>query len=501
MIIKKDKDIIASYFEDASGMTGAFGDFVAIVENEREVSDFLVDASVKKMPVTISGGLTANTGAGLAFGGAVLSLEKLNFIGNVCLIDYKNAFIKVGAGARLVDIKDKVFKEGWIYPPDPTEKNSLIGGNISTNASGGRGFKFGATRKYIKSLKIIFTDGSSSQIERGKYTADLNGRISFNTDKGKKEIVLPKYKLPNIKNAAGYYNYPNADLIDIFIGSEGTLGAIVEAELFLKPSFKELFGGIVFFDSPNLAFDFAAQIKAKAEIAGQSRNDDPIINPMSLEYMDKNALDLVRSFYPQIPQKSCAAIMFEQDIYNGGNADDFLEKWIDFMYANSIDENAVWFAQNAREMQEFLKLRRKIPETVNEIVKRNKIPKVGTDFAVPEGCLAEIYNFCEKSFKESGIFYLIFGHIGENHLHANIIASNEEEFVKTRQIYSKIIDKVIELGGTVSAEHGIGKLRRIFLEKMVGQEALEEMFNFKKSLDSANILGLNNIFPNHSQLS
>ncbi|MDR0823219.1 MAG: FAD-binding oxidoreductase [Endomicrobium sp.] len=517
MIIKKDQSTIISYFEDASGMRGAFADFAAIAENEKDISDFLIEASNKKIPVTIAAALTANTGAGLAFGGAVLSLEKLNQIGSIQKINNQSAYIKVGAGARLADIKDKVFKEGWLYPPDPTEKNSLIGGNISTNASGGRSFKFGSTRKYVKSLKIIFTDGSSSQIERGKYKADSNGKISFDTDKGKKDIVLPKYKLPHIKNAAGYYNEDNADLIDIFIGSEGTLGVIAEADLFLIPAFKELFGGVIFFNSQNAAFDFAAQIKSKvsllrhcgldpqshptqcgwstAEIAGQARNDRGSINPMSLEYMDKNALDLVRPFYPQIPSKSCAAIMFEQDIYDGDNADDFLEKWLSFMQANSIDENNIWFAQNSREMQKFLQFRHKIPETVNEIVQKNKIPKVGTDFAVPQEHLSEIYDFCEKEFKKSGIFYLIFGHIGENHLHANIIASNDAEFQKTRQIYEKIIEKVVKLGGTASAEHGIGKLRHVFLEKMVGNFGLQEMSKFKKSLDPFNILGIGNIFP------
>ncbi|MDR3244644.1 MAG: FAD-binding oxidoreductase [Elusimicrobiota bacterium] len=489
MLIKKDKDMLASYFEDASGMKGSYADFAAIAQSEKDISDFLIDASQKKIPVTIAGALTANTGAGLSYGGAVLSLEKLNNIGEIEIHSDKKAFITVQAGARLIDISDKVFKEGWLYPPDPTEKNSLIGGNISTNASGGRGFKFGSTRQYIQSLKIIFSDGSIAQIKRGQYIADLNGQISFQTSSGIKQIVLPKYNLPKIKNAAGYYNYPNADLIDIFIGSEGTLGVISEAKLLLLPAYKELFGGIIFFDLPYGAFDFTLVVKNKI------KNNDSYIKPMSLEYLDSNSINLIRPFYPQIPKDAKSAIMFEQDIYKEDDENLYIDKWIDFMRENQIDEDKVWFAQNIKEMQKFKELRHKIPETVNAIVKRNAIPKVGTDFAVPDNRLKDIYDFCETKFKESGIFYLIFGHIGESHFHANIVASNEEEFIKTRKLYEQIIKKVIEYGGTVSAEHGIGKLRHIFLKEMVGQSGLKEMAKFKKSLDKSYILCLDNIFP------
>jgi D-lactate dehydrogenase (cytochrome) len=493
MIIKEDKDIIQNYFEDNSGVRGSNADFVAIVENEEEIPVFLKEMSDKKVPVTIAGALTANTASALAFGGVVLSLEKLNKIGEIKKIDNDNALITVQAGVRLSDIKSKAKNEGWLYPPDPTEKNAFIGGNIATNASGGRGFKFGVTRDYIKAMKGVLADGSTFFIERGRHFADKDGKIVFSTNKGKKEIILPKYILPKIKNAAGYYNYPQADLVDVLIGSEGTLCIFIEATLKLIPHFKEAFGGIIFFDDRNKAYKFVEKIKNISKKT-KSENVKTSINAMSLEYFDKNALFLIKDAYPLIHANVEAGIMFEQDVYND-NSDILMEQWVKEIGSSAIDLEKVWFASNIFEMEKFRTFRHKIPEKVNEIVKKNKVPKVGTDFAVPEGKLLEIVNFCEQEFKKAGVFNLTFGHIGENHLHANIVAANEQEYSECRQMYVRIAQKVVELGGTVSAEHGIGKLRHVFLEKMLKKEGFKELAKLKKSLDTNGILGVDNIFP------
>jgi D-lactate dehydrogenase (cytochrome) len=493
MIIKKDKNIIQNYFEDNSGIRGSNADFVAIAEKEEDIPIFLKEMSAKKVPITIAGALTANTASGLAFGGVVLSLERLNKVGKIKKIDESYALIAVQAGVRVSNIKAKTYSEGWLYPPDPTEKNAFIGGNIATNASGGRGFKFGVTRDYVKALKVAFADGSIAFIERGKYFADKNGKMIFDTNKGKKNITLPKYILPNIKNAAGYYNKPQADLIDILIGSEGTLCVFIESVLKLIPHFKEVFGGIIFFDDRNKAYEFVKRIKSISKRA-KFENQKNSINAMSLEYFDKNALFLIKDDYPVMSENVEAGIMFEQDVYED-NSGVLMEEWIKEIEDNDINLEKIWFASNFSEVEKFRIFRHKIPEKVNEIVKKNKIPKVGTDFAVPDGKFFTIVDFCEKEFENAGVFNLTFGHIGENHLHANILASNEREYEECRKMYIRIAQKVVELGGTVSAEHGIGKLRHAFLAKMLGEEGFKELAQFKKSFDTNGILGVDNIFP------
>ncbi len=490
MIIKTDKDTIKKYFEDSSGMLGAFADKIYIPENRQDVINIVEQANKTKNPITIAAGCTGVTGGCLAYGGVVLSTEKLDNIGTVKEISKAKALITVGAGAIVNKIKEFVLQNGWMYPPDPTEKNATIGGNISTDASGGRGFKYGTTRNYINAIEIVLPDGSYANIKRGQIFADNNGIIKFETSKGLQTITLPKYKLPKIKNAAAYYNYKNADLIDVFIGHEGTLGVIISAELILIKPFEQLFGGIIFFDNREKSWSFVKEIR---ELSNKNKNSKTEITALSLEYFDKNALNLIKPYYPVIPQNVDAGILFEQDC-SQDTYDILMEKWVDIIEKYGINIDNVWFASNAKQQEEFRIFRHKIPETVNEIVRRNKIPKVGTDVAVPHDKLKEMILFCEQKFNENKLLNLTFGHIGESHLHANIIAATQEEYNKCKTIYLEIAKKAVELGGTVTAEHGIGKVKHHFLKAMLGNEGIEEMRKFKLSLDKNNVLGRDNMF-------
>jgi len=494
MIIKTNQDFIQHYFEDSSGMLGAHAEKLIIAESADDVIKVMKESCLKKTPVTVVGGATGVTGGCLAFGGTILSTEKLNSIEHVKRISEHKALLKTGAGAFVSDIKNFVLANGWLYPPDPTEKNATVGGNISTNASGGRGFKYGTTRDYINAIEIVFPDGSFSKIERGCIFADDKGEVVFYTDIGQKKIKLPTYTLPKIKNATGYFNKKNADLIDIFIGSEGTLGVIVSAELILIKPFEAMFGGIIFFEDRKKSWDFVTEVRNISKMHDEKNG----INAMSLEYFDKNALTLIKKDYPVIPDNVDAGILFEQDC-SKNNYDSILDKWIKLIEKYGIDINKVWFATNEKEQEEFRKFRHKIPERVNELVKKYKIPKVGTDIAVPHDKLEEIINFCEDLFNKSKLTYLTFGHIGESHLHANLIASTKQEYEKCRQLYLEIAKKAVTLGGTVSAEHGIGKTKHPFAEAMLGKEGIEEMRKFKLSLDPCNILGQNNIFKKIDQ--
>jgi D-lactate dehydrogenase (cytochrome) len=309
---------------------------------------------------------------------------------------------------------------------------------------GGRGFKFGVTRDYVMALKVIFSDSSQGYFERGKYFANKNGEIVFDTSEGKKRVTLPKYCLPVVKNAAGYYNRLGTDLIDVLIGSEGTLCVIVEAVL--KLNFKEVFGGIIFFDNFNRLYEFVCKIKSISKMA-KCGNIKNMINAMSLEYFDKNALSIIKSDYPIIPENTVGGIMFERDIYES-NPDILMEKWIEVINDSDVDLEKVWFASDLIQQEKLRIFRRRIPERINEIVRKNNVPKVATDFAVPENELLTIIDFCNKKFERIGIFNLTFGHIGENHLHTNILASNEKEYEQCMHICSDVAQKIVDIGGT-----------------------------------------------------
>ena len=301
MIIKTDKDIIQSYFEDHSGLLGGHADRVYLPENENDIIEILKEASQKRNPVTVSGAGTGVAGSRVPFGGSVMSLERMNRILEIKQLSETDAVMTVQPGVTIKDIKDFAAQNGgWMYPPDPTEQNSFIGGNVATNASGSRGFKYGSTRPYIRRLKIILSDGESLDITRGRFFADAGGRIILPLKSGDKAVQLPRYVLPDIKNAAGYYNYPGMDLIDLFIGNEGTLGVISEIEIALKPLTGNIMGGMAFFLQEDAAWNFASDIRT-ASLHNRIRKLKGI-NALSLEYFDRHALSLLKEDYPHIPE-------------------------------------------------------------------------------------------------------------------------------------------------------------------------------------------------------
>ncbi len=473
MIIKTDKDVIASYLHDESGLLGAHCDKVFIPETYQEVSDVLKQASFDKTPIYLSGAGTGVTGGRLPFGGVVISLEKLDRI-----LDIKPGEIRVQAGVPITRIHEAAGSIGYIYPPDATEWDASIGGNIATNASGSRSFKYGATRNYVEEIKVVLAGGKVLDIPRGKYSAkgrsfDLSADMHFN---------IPDYKMPDIKNAAGYYSKENMDLIDLFIGSEGTLGVIVEARLKLLPMQGYTFAAFAFFDKVPHALDFVEQARISSAV-----------DPLAIEYFDRNAIKLLKKKFDFMPDGPEAVIFFEEEI-TPEKEDCFLDNWAALLGNNGVNIEDVWSATESKKEAEFKNIRHEIPVLVNEIIRERGIPKVGTDIAVPSERFREMFDMYREELSGSGMDHLIFGHIGDSHLHANILPKNEQEQEKAKEIYLKFAKKAVSLGGTVSAEHGIGKLKHAFLREMYGDSGISEMIRVKKYLDPGFILSRDNIF-------
>jgi len=477
MIIKRDPDIIKSYFEDYSGLLGGYADRVVLPGNEKEIRDIMLEASSKKIPVTISGGGTGVTGARIPFGGWVISTENLN---KIMAIDEENMSATLQPGVRLSDLENEVSKKGLIYLPDPTEPNAFLGGTISTNASGAKGFKYGPTRNYIKRLKILLSTGDTLDIKRGDYSIKKGEAFSLKLKNKEIKIKIPDYSMPEIKTAAGYYIKDNMDLVDLFIGHEGTLCFILEADIALGKRPEGVMSFFSFFVSEDDAVNFVNDAKAS--------------NAMSLEYMDTHSLALLRTKYPNIPLSAKGLIYFEQD-YKKESEPIAIDSWAKLLEKHKALMEESYFADSDKERAKLKELRHALPDSVNEIVKKNKMPKVGTDIAVPDDKFKEMLEFYKKKLSSCKIDYVIFGHIGESHMHVNMLPKTEEEFKKSRAVYMEFVKKAVSLGGTVSAEHGIGKLKHTFLEAMYGKDNLKQMAVLKKTLDPACILGLDNIFP------
>lgn len=488
MIIKTDPDIIKNYFEDTSNLKGGHAEEVAMPQDESELSSFVREANIRKMAVTISGGGTGTTGARIPFGGAIVSTEKLNRISD---ISERAMSVTAQAGAFVDDIKSGAEKHGLFYTSHPTERTATVGGTVATNASGSRSFKYGPTRKYVKRLKMVLASGEILDISRGKqFLTRDNSSITLPLGT-QITIPLPTYKMPGIKNAAGYFARDGMDLIDLFIGQEGTLSIITEVEFGLVKKPYGILSCFVFFREESDAWRFSIEARSLLRKKIALRRTD--FDILSLEYFDSNALRLLSKKNSNIPAGMSAAIFFEQELHEKMK-ESFPEDWVDLISAHNASLDNTWVAMNEKDAGRFTEFRHSIPESVNEIVRKNGFRKFSTDIAVPDQNFLEMMNFYADVFKKSGLDYIIFGHIGESHVHVNILPRSEPELEKAKQVSLTFVKKGILLGGTVSAEHGIGKIKHKYLEEMYGKSAVLEMARIKKALDPNCILGLDNIF-------
>ncbi len=474
MLIKKEQSTIRGYFEDASNLTGGNAECVYIPESEGEVAEIVRECSASKKPLTVSAGGTGVVGGRIPFGGAVISTEKLD---NVIEINVKEEYAVLQSGVIVDSFLKELARKSLFYPPFPTEKTAFIGGNIATNASGEYSFKFGCTRKYVRRIKLVLPGGELVNVRRGEVLAK-NGMLEIPSAGIK--FAVPGYRMPDVvKNSAGYYSQTGMDLIDLFIGSEGTLGIIIEAEVDVIEQLPDVFFCAVFFKASGDAFSMVRELKLQTDV---------LEGILCLEYFDGNSLEYLREFYQRIPVGAGGCVMFGAQM----NSPDSFDVWDRLL--NGYSSMDTWFGDTEKHKEELYAFRHKLPEAVNDIVRKNMYPKISTDIVVPEDKFYDMNEYYLEKLGKAGVKHVVFGHIGENHLHINFLPENEEELRKARAIYLEFIRKAVELGGTVSGEHGIGKIKKQFLKMMYGQYGIEEIVRVKKAIDRNCILCPGNIF-------
>jgi len=492
MQVKTIRDDLQDYLSDASNLPGGNAEKLFIPETRAEIAEILKEANERQIQVTISGARTGTVGGAIPFGGYIVSLEKFKKL-EISRTKTGGKAV-VGCGVLLTDVQKAVDAKGLFYPPDPTEWSCQIGGTVATNASGARSFKYGSTRAYVEGLEVVLPSGDFLKIKRGEVFSE-NGFIVLKTEEGNLiRAKLPTYDQPDVrKNTSGYFTGEKLDAIDLFIGSEGTLGVITEIELKLLPKTEDVLSGIVFFRENDDLLNLVDEVKALSFDARNSEAGDKNLDASVLEYFDEKSLEFIKEKFPDMPENMAGAIFFEQETKDE-NENALFEEWNGLFEKHNAEIEQSWFAVNQRDLEKMREFRHALPVSVNERIVRYKQRKVGTDMAVPDDKFASFLKFYKRKLMESGLDYVIFGHIGDNHLHVNMIPKNEEEMTKARYLYGRFIAQSIMLGGTISAEHGIGKLKSKYLYVMYGERYLNEMAELKKAFDVNNILGRGNIF-------
>lgn len=488
MIIKTDPSEIQNFLSDASNFKGEC-EAVYFPENKEEVKSILKEANLLRKRVTVSGNGTGLTGARVPQNGIVISTEKLN---RIIEINTTQGYAILEPAVLLSDFLEKLKEVGFFYPPDPTEKNCFIGGTVATNASGAKTFKYGPTRCFVEELEVILPTGDEIYLIRGKYIAS-DYILKLLTYEGSEfTLRLPEYELPLTKNASGYFSQRNIDAIDLFVGSEGTLGIFTKIKLRILPLPQNIISAIFFFKDNIDALEF---IQEARNISYSTRKQNLINEPdaLALEFFDSNSLEFLKPEYPNIPDEVKAAVWLEQEA-NISNEDLLLERWTSILLKHKGSEELVWFATDEKERFKISEFRHTVAAKVNEYITRNNFRKLGTDVAVPDNVFIKFHNEIKELAVQSGLKFLIYGHFGNSHIHLNILPKDQKEYETGRKLYLTICDLAVSYSGTISAEHGVGKMKHEYLERMLGKKVIDQMREVKRTLDPNYILGVNNIF-------
>jgi len=463
-------------------------------------------------PVTIQGSRTGVTAGAVPGGGIALNLTRMNRVlrapdastGSGPQTGSAARSIVVQPGVLLCHMQEQLEQLGLFFPPDPTETTAYMGGVVNCNSSGARSYKYGAARNHIDALRVVLADGDTLSLRRGECFAEAN-RFSLTTDSGRTiSGELPAIRMPQVsKHTAGYFIRPGMDMIDLFIGSEGTLGVITEIECAVLPQPEELWGMIIFLNEEDTALRLVRALRERGREDGAGSLP---WQPEAIEFFGVDTLDMLRAAQaagtvlrdlPEIPE-GCA-VYTEFAAAEKTKPDDLCRALGQMIRRAGGDPSNSWFAFRGPDMRRLKDFRHAAPVCVNEQISAIRkvhpgITKLGTDMSVPDSCLEEIFHLYREDLRREGFATSLFGHIGNNHLHCNIIPRGEEEYLRGKSLYTRWAEDVVRMGGSVSAEHGIGKLKPWLLQKLYNEKELQEMLQLKQIFDPAMRLNPGNIF-------
>ena len=419
-------------------------DVAILPESNEDVAAILRLAQEYDVPVVPRGMASGLAAASVPFGGGiVLSLTKMN---RILEIDEENHTVRVEAGAITADVEAAVEEFGLFYPPDPSSnEQSTIGGNIACNAGGPRCLKYGVTGDYVMGLTVVLADG---QVLR------TGGKA--------------------IKNVVGY------DLNALFVGSEGTLGVITEALLRLTTK-------------PRAVRTARAEFPA-LEDASRTVNAilDAGVVPATLEMMDETAITCIEEAMGLgLPLDVEAMLIIETD----GSDEETVLREIETVARVCRESGAreVIIAKSEEEREQLWRARR----SVSPSLARKAPNKLGEDITVPRSAIPEAVRRIKAISAHYGLPIVIFGHAGDGNLHPNILFDkrNEEEWKKVQQIVGEIFQVALDLEGTLSGEHGVGTLKRPYMEQALGRLSLDVQRRIKGALDPHGILNPGKVLP------
>ena len=490
------------YLSDAAHYPGGHAAAVQVPRTVDEIPGIVRAART----VLAVGAQSSLTGGATPMGETVLSTEKLTQI-----LDIGASHITVEAGVSVAAIQDALAARGAWFPPVPTFTGAFAGGIVATNAAGAATFRHGAVRRWVEAITVVLADGSTLAIRRGDVHAD--GRFLRVTGaNGAIEVRAPDYRMPQVdKVSAGYYAAPEMDLIDLFIGSEGTLGVITTV------TFRTL--------SP-IPTTALALVPARSEVealalVGDLRHEPSVA---AIEHMDRRCLDILHEdgadrrndvTFPagtalalliQIelpPDTSEASAYAEIAAAFDGQAETPLMRLCRILAAHdAFDDTEMALPGNARRAGQLLAIRESVPAGVNQRVgaaQRDvdaRIAKTAADMIVPFDRFAEMMAIYRDGFSARGLDFAVWGHISDGNVHPNVLPRSYADVERGKDALLAFGREVVRLGGCPLAEHGVGRnpVKQALLRELYGDAGIAAMRDVKRALDPGHKLAPGVIF-------
>ena len=503
--VQRDADVVAAFLEDAAHFPGGHADGLMAATNESDVAQALLGPA----PVLPIGAQSSLTGGATPMGEVVLTTTRLNRI-----LEMGTDTVRVEAGVTLMDLDQALRRAGRYYPPGPTFMGAYVGGTIATNAAGAATFKYGTTRDWVNALTVVLPNGGVLDITRGITRAHADGYFEIALSDRSIRVPVPRYRMPQTpKLSAGYFAAPAMDLIDLFIGSEGTLGVVTEATLRVLPVRPAMCLAFVPFAQRAGALAFVRQVRGLARDTWRTR-DPHGIDVSAIEHMDARCLELLRedgvdraqgvNIPPgtemallvtlELPSDTSGSGVYE-DIGNAREVDapdGSLRRFCRLLDAAGVlDEVEVAVPGDQSRADQLLAVREAIPASVNQRVGRAKqtidprIEKTAADMVVPFDRLDELLTAYETGFGARGLDVAIWGHISDGNLHPNVIPRSFADVESGKAVILELGREAIRLGGAPLAEHGVGRnpVKQQLLAQLYGRDGLDDMRAVKQAID------------------
>jgi D-lactate dehydrogenase (cytochrome) len=520
-LIATDPDTVAAVLEDAAHFPGGAATGVATPRSEADVAAVL-RAGHAVLPI---GAQSSLTGGATPQGGLVLRTDRMN---QVLRVDTDR--VRVQCGVSLNELEAILTPLKLAYPPTPTFLGAFVGGIVATNAAGPATFKYGTTREWVDALTVVLADGSVLDLERGVARAEA-GRLEIVGRDGRTTVLeVPSYHVPEVpKHSAGYAAAPDLDAIDLFIGSEGTLGIVTEVTLRVLADPPARCLALVPCRSESSALELVSELRASAMTTWRS-GDSNGIDVSAVEQMDRRSVELLREdgadvrFGTPLPEWTDTVLLVHLDLdsdttpeaayaqvanVSDAAADGPLVRFCRLLEReNVLDSTHVAVPGDRSRADQLCGLREAVPAAVNRRVGiaqasvDRRITKTAADMIVPFARFPEMLRRYRSRLDARGLDYAIWGHSSDGNVHPNVIPRTYGDIEAGREAILEWGLDVAELGGCPLAEHGVGRnaVKQTLLRQLYGDEGIEQMRRVKRALDPGGKLAPGVIFPEIGKL-